>query len=173
MITRRPRPAASWPKAIMRSGVRWAETTRTSWATSKRSSSVDRTLHDGQVGRAAHHDGDEWVGGAHRLTSAREGETLGCRRPQGQGGRPGPGPYVVVGSSAHRHVSQFASWPGTLAIQVDVGAAHGQAVGEERGRILAPGATEDVDAGHLGIGQARSTRGGGRAPPAGGSRTGR
>ena len=38
MMTRRPRPEASWPKAIMRSGVRWAETTRTSWGTSKRSS---------------------------------------------------------------------------------------------------------------------------------------
>ncbi len=36
--TRTPRPAASWPKASMSSGVRWADTTRSSWGTSKCSS---------------------------------------------------------------------------------------------------------------------------------------
>ena len=38
MTTLTPRPAASCPKASISRGVRWAETTRTSWGTSKRSS---------------------------------------------------------------------------------------------------------------------------------------
>jgi hypothetical protein len=48
-------------------------------------------------------------------------------------------------------VSQFASWPALFAIQVDVGPGHGQAPGQQIDRILAPGAAEDVDAGHLGV----------------------
>ena len=53
--------------------------------------------------------------------------------------------------AADRHVPQFASRPGALAIQVDVGALHGQAAGEQRGRIGPVRAAEDVDARHLGV----------------------
>ncbi len=93
ITTRRPRPAASCPKASISRGVRWAETTRTSWATPKRSSISTGALHHREVRRAAHHDRDEGSGtGRHRPHPFRERRARrapGCRGP-GRPTRPGP-----------------------------------------------------------------------------------
>ena len=65
--------------------------------------------------------------------------------------RPGLAPHLPGVISTDRHVSQFASWPALFAIEVDVGAGHGQAPGEQGDRVLAGRATENVDAGHPGM----------------------
>ncbi len=95
----------------------------------------------------------------HRATPPGRSSRRGTGVPRATRGRPGPGPHVLGVVSADRHVSQFASWPGPLAIQVDVGALDGQAAGQQGGRVLAGGAAEDVDAGHLGCAGAVEPRG--------------
>ena len=61
MITRTPRPAASCAYSYITSGVRWAETMRTSCATPNSVEHVDRGLHHGQIGVAPHDHADERV----------------------------------------------------------------------------------------------------------------
>ncbi len=83
----------------------------------------------------------------------------GHRGAEGEGGRPRPRPHVLRLLPTHRHVSQFASWSGPLAIQVHVGARHGQSAGQQGGGVLAPVATEDVDAGHAPVRQRGRSQG--------------
>ena len=151
--TRRPRPAASWPKAIMSRGVRCAETTRTSWATPKRSSISTAPCMHGQVRRAAHHDGHRRDPASGVTGSPRPGSSMpsgtGVPRATAADQARARTDFGIV--PAHRHVAQFASRPGVLAIEVHVGALDGQAPGEQLRRVVAGGAAEDVDAGHLGV----------------------
>ncbi len=120
----------------MSRGVRWAETTRTSWADVEPLEHVDGPLHDGQVRRAAHDDGDQRCRAAHRSTPAGRSMPSGTGVPRARAADQARGAHLVGVVATHRHVPQFASRPGAACHTGGRGRpprpARGRAAGPDR-----------------------------------------
>ena len=89
MIARRPRSSADSAKANISSGMRCADSTRTSWATPNCCEHLDGLAHRRPVAGRPHHDGDQWAL-VHRLSMAdwrRRARPRSRRRGPGAGRR--------------------------------------------------------------------------------------
>ena len=160
-----------------RRGVRWAETTRTSWGTSKRSSisvAPSMTGRSDELPITTATSGAAALGALIGVTTPGGSIPSGTGVPERHGRRPGRGPQPAGVVAAHRHVAKFPPWAGRFAIEVDVGALDGQSTAEPApAGSAAPRPAEDVDAGHLGVLGRGRAQAAGRGRPARGSRTGR
>ena len=131
----------------MSRGVRCAETTRTSWGTPKRSSI---STAPSMTGRS-----DELpittatTGGAHGVTPWGRSSPSGTGVPRAMAADQARDRTTLGLLPAHRHVTQLASGPGRLAVEVDVRTLDGEPPSEQTGRVVACRPAEDVDACHL------------------------